>query len=404
MPSKEIFLSYNSMDRNLASSVKQKLKTHGFGAFLAHQDIEVSKKWREEIQKHLDTCCALMAIVTKRFRESSWTNQEVGIAIGKGKPVASLIFDTEDLPGFLEAMQGVKAAENELDKPISKVIRVINRLLRSSGAYDVDEKAATRDEYIQFSNRSKYLRNDTLSVLAKYGFRYCRDEEPEIPSHWAISRSYGPHILSSIKRIRLQALGFCRTYRFLIDFLDEWSSHSRYWNPYAMMVMKHDSDEYHSSKYNNVWIELSYGKFRESSLRTQADRVGGSTVWPTGYTVIPITSFLSYVGPDKTTCSFDLLDKRFVSKLRYTRSLVSDGRLSRSAILNSISRMAEKASGGKKKALEHELQALKGVFGVSYGKLRADPGFVVHDMKSKHHIESAIGMMLDWIKNNGHWL
>jgi hypothetical protein len=66
--------------------------------------------------------------------------------------------------------------------------------------------------------------------------------------------------------------------------------------------------------------------------------------------------------------------------------------------------MAEKSSGDKKKALEHELQVLKEVFRVSYGDLRADPGFVVHGMKSKHHIESAIGTMLDWIKNNGHWL
>lgn len=404
MPSKEIFLSYNSKDRSLASSVKQKLKAHGFGAFLAHQDIEVSRKWREEIQKHLDTCCALMAIVTKHFDESSWTNQEVGIAIGKGKPVASLIFDTEDLPGFLEAMQGVKAADNELGKPISKVIRVINRQLKSSGAYDVNEKAAGKDEYMQFSNGSKYLRNDTLSVLAEYEFRHCRDEALEIPSYWTVSRSYRPHILSAIKRIRLQALGFGRTYRFLIGFLDEWSSHDRYWNPYAMLVVKHDSDEYHSSKYNNVWIELSYGKFRESSLRTQANRVGSSRVWPTGYTVIPITSFLSYVGPDKTTCNFDLLEKKYVSKLRHTRSLVGDRRLSRGAILNGIAGMAEKSSGDKLKAIQDELRVLRGVFGVSYGDLRADPGFVAHGMKSKRHIESAIGTTLDWIENNGHWL
>ena len=403
MTSKEIFLSYNSMDRNLASSVKQKLKAHGFGAFLAHQDIEVSKKWREEIQKHLDTCCALVAIVTKHFDESSWTNQEVGIAIGKGKPVASLIFDTEDLPGFLEAMQGVKAAENKLDKPISKVIRVINRLLRSSGVFDVDQKAVIKDEYIQFSNRSKYLKNDTLSVLEKYGFGYCRDKELEIQSYW-ISRSYRPHVLSAMKRISVPALGFYRTYRFLIDFLDEWSSHDRYWNPYAMMIAKHEHDEYHSSKYNNVWIELSYGKFRESSLRVQAGRVGGSRVWPTGYTVIPVTPFLSYVGPDRTSCNFGLLEKRFVSKLKYTGSLIRDGKLSRGAILNSIAKMVEKASGDKKKALEHELQDLRKVFRIPYGDLRADPGFVAHGVKSKHHIETTIGTMLDWIKNNGHWL
>jgi len=404
MPSEEVFLSYNSKDKSLASSVKQKLKAHGFGAFLAHQDIEVTKKWREEIQKHLDTCSVLIAIVTKHFDESSWTNQEVGIAIGKGKPVASLIFDNGHLPGFLEAMQGVKATDDELDKPIAKVVRVVSRLLRSSSRYDV-EAAASRDEYMQFSNRSGYLRNDTLSVLAKLGFRYCRDETIEIPSHWTISRSYRPHAISAIKRIKLQTLGLSRTYRFLINFLDEWSSQGRYWNPYAMLLWKLDSDEYHSSKYNNVWLELSYGKFRESSLRTQASRIGGSLVWPTGYTVIPVTPYLSYVGPDRTTCNFDLLEKGITSKLRHTRSLVRDKTLSRGAILNRIVRMAEKSTGDKKDALQHELQILREEFGSrSYGQMRADTGFVAHDIKSKRHIENTIETMLDWIRNNGHWL
>ena len=53
MPSEEVVLSYTSKDRCLASSMKQKLKAHGFGGFLAHQDTEVSKKLREEILEHL---------------------------------------------------------------------------------------------------------------------------------------------------------------------------------------------------------------------------------------------------------------------------------------------------------------------------------------------------------------
>jgi hypothetical protein len=211
--------------------------------------------------------------------------------------------------------------------------------------------------------------------------------------------------MSAIKRIKLQTLGFSRTYRFLIDFLDEWSSQGRYWNPYAMLLWKLDSDEYHSSKYNNVWVELSYGKFRESSLRTQASQVGGSLVWPTGYTVIPITFSLSYVGPDRTACNFDLLGMRVVSKLRHVRSLAMDRRLSRSAILNSITAMAKKPNGHKNEALQHEMQVLREAFGFSkFRDLRADPGFVAHGIKSRHHVESAIGTMLDWIKNNGHWL
>jgi hypothetical protein len=101
------------------------------------------------------------------------------------------------------------------------------------------------------------------------------------------------------------------------------------------------------------------------------------------------------VGPDKTACNFDLLEKKVVSKLRHTRSLVRDRRLSRGAILNGIAKMAEQSSGGKSKAIQGELQVLTGAFGVSHGDLRADPGFVVHGMKSKRQIESTIGTMLN---------
>lgn len=404
MPSRELFLSYNSRDKRLASSIKRNLKAHGFRAFLAHQDIEVTKKWREEIQKHLDSCSALIAIVTRHFDESKWTNQEVGIAIGKGKPVASLIFDNCGLPGFLEAMQGVKVADNELDKSITRVARVVIRLLGSSSRY-AEETVGYGNEYIQFSNKPRHLRNDTLSVLPKLGFRYSRDMTIEISSYWTVSRTYRPHVVSAIKRIWLQSLGFSRTYRFLIDFLDEWSSQGRYWNPYAKLLCKLDSDEYHSSKYNNVWLELSYGKFRESSLRTQASQIGGSRVWPTGYTIIPITSSLNYIGPDRTACNFDLLGERALSKLRHVRSLAMNRRLSRGALLNSISAMTSKPRGRKNEALQHEMEVLREAFGFSeFENLRADPGFVAHGMKSSHHVESAIQTMLDWIKNNGHWL
>ena len=44
MASKEVFLSYNTKDRSLASNVKQKLKAYGFGVFLAHQDKEMERR------------------------------------------------------------------------------------------------------------------------------------------------------------------------------------------------------------------------------------------------------------------------------------------------------------------------------------------------------------------------
>lgn len=105
---KVVFLSYNHVDKEIAAEVKVELEKAGFGSFLAHDDIEVSKIWREEILKHLDSCSALMAIVTENFASSVWVNQEVGAVMAKGKPIVSLIFaGSQRLPGFLEMFQGI---------------------------------------------------------------------------------------------------------------------------------------------------------------------------------------------------------------------------------------------------------------------------------------------------------
>lgn len=97
----EVFLSYHHDDKLLAANVRGQLESLGCVAFLAHEDIEVSAEWRAEILRHLDTCSGLIAIVTDNFSKSPWTNQEVGVVIGKTKPVVSLLFSSSrDLRGF----------------------------------------------------------------------------------------------------------------------------------------------------------------------------------------------------------------------------------------------------------------------------------------------------------------
>jgi len=104
---KHIFISYSTEDKELAGIVNKILvEKYGFKTFLAHETIEVSKYWREEILKHLEVCTGILAIVTDNFINSSWTHQEIGYGIGKGIPIFSLLYTYKKL-GFLEAIQGI---------------------------------------------------------------------------------------------------------------------------------------------------------------------------------------------------------------------------------------------------------------------------------------------------------
>ena len=133
---KEVFLSYNTADRSLAGKIGKQLEALGFAAFLAHEDIEVSVEWRAEILRHLDSCSGLIAIVTENFSRSKWTNQEVGIAMGKGKPVVSLVFgESGILPGFLESLQGIQASEENVEEVVSTAAQAISKEKGFSTAY-----------------------------------------------------------------------------------------------------------------------------------------------------------------------------------------------------------------------------------------------------------------------------
>jgi hypothetical protein len=120
---KELFLSHSNKDALLAKNVKCELEKCGWTAFLSSEDIEPSQDWQRTIEENLKECLALIVIATYNINESPWVNQEIGFALGQGKPVFSLIFEGSDnLPAFLKSLQGIDAARDQLGQAVKKVV------------------------------------------------------------------------------------------------------------------------------------------------------------------------------------------------------------------------------------------------------------------------------------------
>lgn len=125
-----IFISYSNQDKKLAGELKEELEVYGFQVFLAHETINVSTKWEREIIRNLRICDALVALLTKNFRVSTWTDQEVGAALILNKTIVPLLAG-EKCHGFLQSFQGKKlSARNprttcwQIVKELSKDKRV----------------------------------------------------------------------------------------------------------------------------------------------------------------------------------------------------------------------------------------------------------------------------------------
>ena len=90
----------------------------GMCGFVAHEDIEPDAEWQGEIEKALRTCDALVALLHEDFNLSSWTDQEVGYALGRGVPVFSVRLDISPYGLF-----GKKQAFNGRGKQVREIAR-----------------------------------------------------------------------------------------------------------------------------------------------------------------------------------------------------------------------------------------------------------------------------------------
>lgn len=105
-----VFLSHKYEDRLFVASVKKILgDRYGIDAFVAHDDIEPSKRWRDVIKAGLATCDGLIAVLHPDFHASQWCDQEVGWALGRNIPVAAVRRDTATRTpdGFMEEHQDI---------------------------------------------------------------------------------------------------------------------------------------------------------------------------------------------------------------------------------------------------------------------------------------------------------
>lgn len=103
-----LFISHLAASKEKAHRLKNALARFQIAAFVAHDDIVPTREWQAEIESALRTMDALVALVEPEFVNSRWCDQEVGVAMGRGKLVVPLRVGA-DPHGFMGKYQGVQA-------------------------------------------------------------------------------------------------------------------------------------------------------------------------------------------------------------------------------------------------------------------------------------------------------
>lgn len=119
-----LFLSHLSCFKKNTGQLQKALLPYGISAFVAHVDIEPTREWLTEIEAGLHTMDAMAAILMPGFKESSWTDQEVGFAVGRGVLIIPVMKGLEPY-GFISKYQGLYAEGKTVGYVADSIFRIL---------------------------------------------------------------------------------------------------------------------------------------------------------------------------------------------------------------------------------------------------------------------------------------
>lgn len=115
-----LFLSHVAKHKVAVSKLKDELELYGIAAFVAHKAIQPSLEWQREIELALGSMHALLALITSDFHASSWTDQEIGWAFGRGVLVVPVRLGVDPY-GFAGKVQAI-TGDLEKTKTLAKSV------------------------------------------------------------------------------------------------------------------------------------------------------------------------------------------------------------------------------------------------------------------------------------------
>jgi hypothetical protein len=135
----KLFVSHLSENKAQMSAMKNEFDKWGISAFIAHEDIEPSREWRNEVEAALETMDLMVAVVQPGFKNSDWCCQEVGYALGRKTDIIPLRAGMDPF-GFFGKYQGIQIkgktpieASNEVTNLLLKKPKYRAKLLQSIG-------------------------------------------------------------------------------------------------------------------------------------------------------------------------------------------------------------------------------------------------------------------------------
>jgi hypothetical protein len=125
-----VFLSHKSEVKTETGKLKEALGVFGISAFVAHADVKPTTEWQTEIENALASMHAFVALLTKDFHNSDWTDQEVGYALARHVPMIAVKLEMDPY-GFIGKFQALSCGWDDAAGKIAKLLIVRPQMLEA---------------------------------------------------------------------------------------------------------------------------------------------------------------------------------------------------------------------------------------------------------------------------------
>jgi len=115
-----LFICHLATFKEDAAALQGTLQKYQISSFVAHNDIEPTTEWQNEIEAALSTADAMVVLLREGFHQSNWTDQEIGYAMGRGMLILTVRFK-QDPHGFIGRFQALNGSRKEM-KTLGKEI------------------------------------------------------------------------------------------------------------------------------------------------------------------------------------------------------------------------------------------------------------------------------------------
>ncbi len=130
----KLFVSHLASFKITIGILKAELEKYGISSFVAHEDIEPTKQWQDEIEKGLFSMDAFCAVLMPGFKESNWTDQEIGVAVGRNVLIIPLRRGLDPY-GFIGKYQGFQAIGKNIGQVAEGIFEIISSNDKTKAKY-----------------------------------------------------------------------------------------------------------------------------------------------------------------------------------------------------------------------------------------------------------------------------